>query len=49
MKSCPIIPIIGRVTALDPNTLDEGGVLYRYVAFHAARRPGRKLNGAETL
>ena len=31
MKSCPIIPIIGTITAIGPNNLDKGGVLYRYI------------------
>lgn len=30
-KSCPIIPIIGTITAIGPNNLDKGGVLYRYI------------------
>jgi hypothetical protein len=31
MKSCPIIPVIGTITAIGPNKLDKGGVLYRYI------------------
>jgi len=31
MQSCPIIPIIGTITAIGPNNLDKGGVLYRYI------------------
>jgi hypothetical protein len=31
MKSCPIIPVIGTITAIGPNNLDKGGVLYRYI------------------
>jgi hypothetical protein len=31
MKSCPIIPVIGTITAIGPNDLDKGGVLYRYI------------------
>jgi len=31
MKSCPIIPVIGTITAIGPNNLDKGGVLYHYV------------------
>jgi hypothetical protein len=31
MKSCPIIPVIGTITAVGPNNLDKGGVLYRYI------------------
>ena len=31
MKSCPIIPIIGTITAIGPNNLDKGCVLYRYI------------------
>jgi hypothetical protein len=31
MKSCPIIPVIGTITAIGPNNLDKGAVLYRYI------------------
>src|SRR3984893_13496740 len=31
MKSCPIFPVIGTITAVGPNNLDKGGVLYRYI------------------
>jgi hypothetical protein len=31
MKSCPIIPVIGTITAVGPNNLDKGHVLYRYI------------------
>jgi hypothetical protein len=31
MQSCSIIPVIGTITAVGPNTLDKGGVLYRYI------------------
>jgi hypothetical protein len=31
MKSCSIIAIIGTITAVGPNNLDKGGVLYRYI------------------
>ena len=31
MQPCPIIPIIGTITAIGPNNLDKGGVLYRYI------------------
>jgi hypothetical protein len=31
MKSCPIFPVIGTITSVGPNTLDKGGVLYRYI------------------
>jgi hypothetical protein len=31
MKSCPIFPVIGTITAVGPNTFDKGGVLYRYI------------------
>lgn len=33
MKSCPIFPVIGTITAVGPNNLDKGGVLYRYIEF----------------
>ena len=31
IKSCPIFPVIGIITAVGPNSLDKGGVLYRYI------------------
>jgi hypothetical protein len=31
MQSCPIFPVIGTITAVGPNNLDKGGVLYRYI------------------
>jgi hypothetical protein len=31
MKSCPIFPVIGTITAVGPNSLDKGDVLYRYI------------------
>ena len=31
MKSCPIFPVIGTITAIGPNNPDGGGVLYRYI------------------
>jgi hypothetical protein len=31
MKSCSIIPVIGTITAIGPNNLDKGRVLYRYI------------------
>jgi hypothetical protein len=31
MKSCPIFPVIGTITAVGPNILDKGGILYRYI------------------
>ena len=31
MKSCPIFPVVGAITAVGPNNLDKGGVLYRYI------------------
>jgi hypothetical protein len=30
-KSCPVFAIIGTITAVGPNMLDKGGVLYRYI------------------
>jgi hypothetical protein len=31
MKPCPVFPIVGTITAVGPNRLDKGGVLYRYL------------------
>jgi hypothetical protein len=31
MTSCPILPVIGTITAVGPNTLDKGSVLYSYI------------------
>src|SRR5580704_11828931 len=31
MKPCPVFPIVGTITAVGPNRLDKGGVLYRYI------------------
>jgi hypothetical protein len=31
MKSCPVFPVIGTITAVGPRRLDKGGVLYRYI------------------
>ena len=31
MKSCPIFPVVGTITAVGPNNLDQGGVVYRYI------------------
>jgi hypothetical protein len=31
MKSCPVFPVIGTITAVGPSRLDKGGVLYRYI------------------
>jgi hypothetical protein len=31
MKSCPILPVIGTITAIGPNNLDKGAVLFRYI------------------
>jgi hypothetical protein len=31
MKSCPVFPVIGTITAVGPSLLDKGGVLYRYL------------------
>ena len=31
MKSCPVFPVVGAVTAIGPSMLDKGGVLYRYI------------------
>ena len=31
INPCPVFPIIGTVTAVGPNMLDKGGVLYRYI------------------
>jgi hypothetical protein len=30
-QSCSIFPVIGVITAVGPNMLDKGGVLYRYI------------------
>src|SRR5580700_8065834 len=31
MKSCPVVPVVGTITAVGPSRLDRGGVLYRYI------------------
>jgi hypothetical protein len=31
MKTCPLFPIVGTITAVGPNMLDKGGVLFRYI------------------
>jgi len=31
MQSCPIFAVIGIITAIGPNNLDKGRVLYRYI------------------
>jgi hypothetical protein len=31
MKSCPVVPVVGTITAVGPSRLDKGGVLYRYI------------------
>ena len=31
MKPCPVFPIVGAITAVGPNKLDKGGVLFRYI------------------
>jgi len=31
MQSCAIFSVIGIITAIGPNNLDKGGVLYRYI------------------
>lgn len=31
MKSCPVIAVIGTITAVGPNNPDQGGVIYRYI------------------
>jgi hypothetical protein len=32
MKSCPVFPVVGAITALGPSRLDKGSVLYAYIA-----------------
>jgi hypothetical protein len=43
MKSCPLLPVIGAVTAIGPNKSDEGGVLYRYIEFREQGGRMRRL------
>jgi hypothetical protein len=31
MPSCPILPVVGTITAVGPRNLDKGGVVYRYL------------------
>jgi hypothetical protein len=31
MQSCPVLPVIGTITAVGASSLDKGGVVYRYL------------------
>jgi hypothetical protein len=33
MSSCPVLPIVGTVTAVGTSWLDKAGVLYRHIEF----------------
>jgi hypothetical protein len=38
MKSCPIIAVIGTITAVGPNALDNAGVTYPYLEICGPQR-----------
>jgi hypothetical protein len=43
MKSCPLVPVIGAITAIGPNNADNGGVIYRYIEFREEGGRTRRL------
>lgn len=43
MNSCPVLPIVGTVTAVGPSRLDKAGVLYRYIEFSEHGGRARRL------
>jgi hypothetical protein len=52
MNSCRILPVIGTITAIGPNDLDKGVVLYRYIEICEKGGRARRLTivrAVETL
>lgn len=52
MKSCPVVAVIGTISAVGPNNLDRGGVSYRYIDICEEGGRARRLTAvraAETL